>query len=89
MVKGLQEMGVTEVQIDITQSIDIEPDLSADIQSSYTPSQTQALLQQTQARNLDNEMSEQFNRSIFLPSIQRMPSMWERLRGEILCAIRW
>ena len=84
MVKGLQEMGVTEVQIDITQSIDIEPDLSADIQSSYTPSQTQALLQQTQARNLDNEMSEQFNRSIFLPSIQRMPSMWERLRGDIV-----
>jgi general secretion pathway protein B len=84
MVKGLTEMGVTELQIDVTQSIVLEPEFSAEIDSSHAPSQTQALLQQTQARNLDNEMSEQFNRSIFLPSIQRMPSLWERLRGDIV-----
>lgn len=84
MVKGLTEMGVTELQIDVTQSIDLMPEFSTEIDSSHAPSQTQALLQQTQARNLDNEMSEQFNRSIFLPSIQRMPSLWERLRGDIV-----
>ena len=84
MVKGLTEMGVTELQIDVTQSIDIEPDVSLDATSRHAPSQTQALLQQTQARKIDNEMSEQFNRSIFLPSIQRMPSMWERSRGDIV-----
>ena len=71
MVKGLTEMGVSTLAIDPAQGLDIDTSVTP-----HAPSPTQSLLQQSQARQMDNDMSEQFNRSIFLPSIQRMPSAW-------------
>lgn len=72
MVDGLREMGIAELEIDTDQTVEIDvPDIPK--------SQTQQLLQSTlnTASQVEHSMSEQFNRSLFLPSIQDIPSMWQ------------
>ncbi len=79
MVKGLKEMGVTELAIDPSQTLELEPTapVEDERQSQSHTSQTQHLLMQKDAREVDSQMSEQFNRSVFLPSIQRLPGFWQ------------
>ncbi len=72
MLTGLAEMGVLTVEIDTEQSIEIEPE-------EVPTSMTQKLLQGEfdHAQSVDNTLSEQFNRSLFLPSVNELPSMWQ------------
>lgn len=78
MVQGLAEMGVQELEIDPDQTVEIAP-------ATQHRTQTQALLRgehDTKA-NFDSSLSEQFNRSLFLPTVQGLPSMWSVYAKEI------
>lgn len=72
MVQGLTEMGVLELEIDPSQTLDIE--------SPYQVrklSQTQQLMQaDVIGESVDATLSEQFNRSLFMPSIRDLRSAW-------------
>lgn len=72
MIAGLAEMGVLEVEIDPQLTVEVEAPVIA-------KSQTQQLLEREQNREgaLDQSMSEQFNRSLFLPSVQELPGFWQ------------
>jgi general secretion pathway protein B len=72
MIQGLIEMGIQEVQIDPTQTVEIETPV---VQSSLTLQ----LLQSGSGmpNRQDKQLHEQFNRSLFLPSVQDIPSAWQ------------
>lgn len=72
MVRGLAEMGVLEVQIDPDQTVELEA-------PPIEKSQTQKLLERdySAAAKFDHSLSEQFNRSLFLPSVQELPTVWQ------------
>lgn len=72
MVQGLAEMGVLEVEIDPDQTVEIAPE-------PQKRTQTQALLrgQYDKGASFDHALSDQFNRSLFLPTVQGLPSMWQ------------
>lgn len=69
MIQGLAEMGVLEVEIDPAQTVEVE-------QPVITKSKTQQLLdrENPSTTGFDHQLSEQFNRSLFLPSVQEIPS---------------
>ncbi|MBU2977801.1 general secretion pathway protein GspB [Alteromonas sp. C1M14] len=74
MVQGLSEMGVQQVEIDPDQTVEIA-------KNTQYRTQTQALIRgdrDTSARALDHSISEQFNRSLFLPTVQGLPSLWKK-----------
>lgn len=84
MVKGLTEMGVQELEIDLDNSLDIAETSTASPTTGTAPkTQTQQLFMQDQQRDVESSMSEQFNRSLFLPSLQALPSQWEVLGKQI------
>ncbi|WP_100655968.1 general secretion pathway protein GspB [Alteromonas flava] len=72
MLTGLAEMGVLKVEIDTEQSLELEPE-------AVPTSMTQKLLQGEfdHAQSVDSSLSESFNRSLFLPSVSQLPSMWQ------------
>ena len=72
MITGLAEMGVVRVEIDPEQTVELEP---VEVPSSMT----QKLLQgeYDHASQVDKSLSDQFNRSLFLPSVSELPSMWQ------------
>ncbi|MGY0591462.1 MAG: general secretion pathway protein GspB, partial [Paraglaciecola chathamensis] len=72
MVTGLAEMGVQQVEIDPAQTVEIE-------RPQIQKSQTQELLESDRvgAHGADAAVSDQFNRSLFLPSVQALPSRWQ------------
>jgi general secretion pathway protein B len=76
MITGLTEMGVQEVEIDPEKTVEIEAPLSVTL---HTKSQTLQLLESDKRSNhsLDDALSDQFNRSLFLPSVQEIPSLWQ------------
>lgn len=72
MIQGLIEMGIQEVQIDPTQTVEID---SPVVQSSAT---MQLLQSGSGVKNRqDSQLHDQFNRSLFLPSVQDIPSAWQ------------
>lgn len=78
MIQGLMEMGVMEIEYDPEQTVEICADNPA-MAIEQTP--TQALLRghyDTRARNTDSAMSDQFNRSLFLPTVNGLPGLWRR-----------
>ncbi len=74
MVRGLTEMGVIEVEVDLDQTVELES-VEALLPSQ---TQTQALLQgkYDSQSHFDSQLSDQFNRNLFLPSVQEVPSIW-------------
>lgn len=76
MVEGLAEMGVQEIEIDPDQTVEIAPAATAGIGHR---TQTQALLrgQHDTSAKFDKTLSDQFNRSLFLPTVQGLPSVWK------------
>jgi len=90
MVKGLTEMGVTQVEVDIAQSLNIDDDeldtaamsgairtQSNDTHDQETSTQTQKLVaSDKQIADVDRHLSQQFHRSLFLPAVEQMPSKW-------------
>lgn len=72
MVSALAEMGVQEVEVD--------PDISVQIETpKIAKSKTQQLVEDSNnySNHLDHNISEQFNRSLFLPSVQELPEAWQ------------
>ena len=76
MVEGLAEMGVQEIEIDPDQTVEIAPSTTA---GTGHRTQTQALLrgQHDTSAKFDKTLSDQFNRSLFLPTVQGLPSVWK------------
>ena len=76
MVNGLKEMGVLSLNIDWDNSIEIDdtPPLAADLR--HSPLTTRQLFNDEQTSRVNNAMSDQFNRSLFLPSLQALPSQF-------------
>jgi len=74
MVQGLAEMGVQEVEIDPHQTVEIDARLQH-------RTQTQQLLRgdHDKRSGIDAGLSEQFNRSLFLPTVQSLPPAWHRV----------
>lgn len=72
MVQGLAEMGVQEVEIDPEQTVEVAAPV-------HHRTQTQALLrgEHDTSAKLDHSLSDQFNRSLFLPTVQSLPSVWK------------
>ncbi|QCZ94391.1 general secretion pathway protein GspB [Salinimonas iocasae] len=73
MVQGLAEMGVQEVEIDPEQTVEIDARLNH-------RTHTQQLLRgdHDKRSGVDKNLTEQFNRSLFLPSVQSLPGAWRR-----------
>jgi len=76
MVQGLVEMGIKQVQIDPAQTVEIEQSAVA-VQVQKSP--TVQLLQTSLGFNqqTDSHLNDQFNRSLFLTSVQDIPSAWQ------------
>jgi len=79
MVQGLAEMGVQEVEIDAEQTVEIEP------VAAQHRTQTQALIrgEHDTSAKFDKSLSDQFNRSLFLPSVQGLPSAWKMIAKDV------
>lgn len=82
MVRGLAEMGVLEVEIDPDQTVELDAPV-------IEKSQTQKLLERdySVSAKFDNSLSEQFNRSLFLPSVQELPTVWQFYGKQILIVL--
>lgn len=87
MVQGLIEMGIQQVEVDPDQTVELETELelgavikSATKKSAPTikKSATRRMLESNKVTNtrIDDGLSEQFHRSLFLPSVQGIPSAW-------------
>jgi general secretion pathway protein B len=76
MVQGLVEMGIQQVQIDPAQTVEIEQSV---VEPKVQKSSTVQLLQTSQGLNqqTDSHLNDQFNRSLFLTSVQDIPSAWQ------------
>ena len=72
MVQGLIEMGIQQVEIDPEQTVEVEA-------PKVKKSTTRKMLESNSVNNnrIDDGLSEQFHRSLFLPSVQDIPSAWQ------------
>ncbi|WP_026377072.1 general secretion pathway protein GspB [Aestuariibacter salexigens] len=86
MVRGLAEMGVLEVEIDPAQTVEIDA-------AASPVSHTRQLLtgnkrvEHGSGNAIDHSLSDQFNRSLFLPSVQGLPSVWQHYGKKSLSAV--
>lgn len=86
MIRGLKEMGVTLVEVDLDQSLNVELESDEDEANEAPASQddsvrkitaTQRLVASNkQIADVDRQLSQQFHRSLFLPAVDQMPSKW-------------
>ncbi|MDG6098260.1 general secretion pathway protein GspB [Alteromonas sp. ZYF713] len=87
MIQGLIEMGVQEIEYDPEQTVEICTD-EALVTTEQTP--TQALLRgqyDTRAQKTDSAISDQFNRSLFLPTVNGLPGQWQRLVKPVMTGL--
>jgi len=87
MIQGLIEMGVQEIEYDPEQTVEICTD-EALVTTEQTP--TQALLRgqyDTRAQKADSAISDQFNRSLFLPTVNGLPGQWQRLVKPVMTGL--
>ncbi|MGB0214519.1 MAG: general secretion pathway protein GspB [Alteromonas oceani] len=87
MIQGLIEMGVQEIEYDPEQTVEICTD-EALVTTEQTP--TQALLRgqyDTRAQKADSAISDQFNRSLFLPTVNGLPGQWQRLFKPVMTGL--
>ncbi|MFQ3190493.1 MAG: general secretion pathway protein B [Paraglaciecola sp.] len=72
MVQGLSEMGIQKLEIDPDQTVEVEA-------PAIKKSATLRMLESNKVTNtqIDDSLSEQFHRSLFLPSVQDIPSAWQ------------
>ncbi len=83
MVKGLTNMGVTEVEVDLSQSLGLldtdamELELEPTEQAvKLTPTQ-QLLQNERKSAKANNDVSQQYHRSLFMPSMDTLTSSWD------------
>ncbi|MGQ8365198.1 general secretion pathway protein GspB [Glaciecola sp. 1036] len=81
MIKGLTEMGVTLVEVDMEQSLTIGLDDDEQVEQlpdKQKESLTKKLLHQNKAvEQVDRQLSQQFHNSLFMPATDEMPSHWQ------------
>lgn len=83
MVQGLAEMGVVSVNIDPDQTVELEPE-------EPHVSQTQFVMKANAEKpnnDTDSHLQEQFNRSLFMPSLQKVPSAWQHYSKQFAVAV--
>lgn len=73
MVNGLKEMGVLSLIIDWDNSIEVD---DTPVATDPVAMNTRQLFNDEHKSNVHNAMSDQFNRSLFLPSLQALPSQF-------------
>jgi general secretion pathway protein B len=83
MIKGLSNMGVTEVEVDLSQSLGLLDATSIEVEveaeeavTKLTPTQ-QLLQNERRSAKVNNEGSPQYHRSLFMPSTDTLPSSWD------------
>ena len=76
MVQGLIEMGIQQVEIDPDQTVELNAEVAA---PNIKKSATLRMLESNKVihTQIDDGLSEQFHRSLFLPSVQDIPSAWQ------------
>ncbi|WP_293750736.1 general secretion pathway protein GspB [uncultured Paraglaciecola sp.] len=80
MVQGLIEMGIQQVEIDSDQTVEVEVEAEVKIKApKIKKSATQRMLESTKVTHtrIEDGLSDQFHRSLFLPSVQGIPSAWQ------------
>lgn len=82
MVQGLIEMGIQQVEVDPEQTVEVEA-------SQGKKSTTQRMFESNNVANTrkDDGLSEQYHRSLFLPSVQDIPSAWQFYGKRYLLAL--
>jgi general secretion pathway protein B len=82
MVRGLIEMGIQQVEVDPDQTVEVEA-------PTIKKSATRRMLESNKVTNtqVDDGLSEQFHRSLFLPSVQGIPSAWQFYTNRYLLAM--
>jgi general secretion pathway protein B len=84
MVQGLIEMGIQQVEVDTDQTVELEvaaPKIKKSATRRMLDSNT---VFQTQN---DEGVSDQFHRSLYLPSVQDIPSAWQFYTKRYLLAV--
>lgn len=86
MIKGLKEMGVTMVEVNLDESLNIElaPEeseahegIASQENTISKKTATQRLVASNkQIADVDRQLSQQFHRSLFMPAVDQMPSKW-------------
>jgi general secretion pathway protein B len=85
MIKGLKEMGVLKLEVDLEQSVGLESDAESEQDFGTTQTvhkdkeltPTQLLMNSDKAvASADRDLSQQFHRSMFMPSPDTLPSKW-------------
>lgn len=76
MVKGLKEMGVLTLIIDWENSLEIDTSPAPATPASTVVQTNTRQLFNDEEQSVNNAMSDQFNRSLFLPSLQALPSQF-------------
>jgi general secretion pathway protein B len=87
MIKGLKEMGVLKLEVDLDQSVGLEINAEPEQNAMATATQTelkdheltptQLLMNSDKAvASADRGLSQQFHRSMFMPSPDTLPSKW-------------
>ena len=76
MLQGLIEMGIQQVEVDPDQTVELNAEVAA---PKIKKSATRRMLESNKVTHkpLDDGLSEQFHRSLFLPSVQGIPSAWQ------------
>jgi general secretion pathway protein B len=72
MVQGLVEMGIQQLEVDPDQTVEVEA-------PHIKKSATRRILENNTVTStrIEDGLSEQFHRSLFLPSAQNIPSAWQ------------
>jgi general secretion pathway protein B len=86
MVQGLIEMGIQQVEVDPDQTVEVYEEVDA---PTIKKSATIRMLESNKVTHtrIDDGLSEQFHRSLFLPSVQDIPSVWQFYTKRYLLAV--
>lgn len=82
MVQGLIEMGIQQIEIDPDQTVEVAA-------PKIKKSATLRMLESNKVTHsqVDDGLSEQYHRSLFLPSVQGIPSAWQFYTKRYLLAV--
>ena len=86
MVQGLIEMGIQQVEVDPDQTVEVDVEVDT---PTIKKSATIRMLESNKVTHtrIDDGLSEQFHRSLFLPSVQDIPSVWQFYTKRYLLAV--
>ncbi len=80
MIKGLTEMGVSTVEVDLSQSLVVDndaEDLAIKTQNPKSTPTRRLIDNDRQVEQVDRQLSQQFHNSLFMPAIEEMPSVFQ------------